>query len=297
MASPAAVWAPARSLPRRVLRLGLGHHQLWIGAIPLGVMVALAVIAPFFVPLQVIGTATPDLPPSVQHLMGTGTHSQEIFSEWIYAARYSLGIGFAAGLGTTILGAVIGITAGYVGGLLDDVISFVINLFLAVPPFPAIFVIAFSVGVVGAMPLVIVLTLTTWAYGAGLLRSQTISLKQREFVQSAVAVGERPWSAMWHELMPHLRGLVLFVLVGAVLIALQTEFGLEFLGWGVLADSNALGGGWGAMLFNAHFDNDFAAGIWWTWVFPGLGITLTSASLALISSGVIAATNPRESKP
>lgn len=288
MASIPALSSPRHAAPRRIAVSHLQGHQFWIGATLLLAVVVLAVIGPILVPLQEYTLAGPDLAPSIQHLMGTGTHSQDVFSEWVFAARYSLTVGFLAGVGSTVLSIVVGVVAGYVGGRLDAVVSFVINLFLAVPPFPAIFVLAFSTGAEGIAPLVTVIVVMTWAYGAGLLRTQTISIKQREFIQASVTAGERSWPAVWHEVLPHLRGLTAFVLVNAVLVALQTEFGLEFLGWGALANSNGLGGGWGIMLSNARYDNDFEAGVWWTWAFPGLGITLTSVALALIGSGVVA---------
>jgi peptide/nickel transport system permease protein len=267
--------------------------QFAVGAALLILVTGLAVFGPLFVPLELLSNAAPDLPPSAGHLMGTGTHSEDVLDQWLYAARYSLSVGLLAGAGSTLLSILIGVTAGYRGGWIDDVLGFIINVFLVVPPFPAILVLAFGLGIVGVFPLVAVLTVMTWAYGASLLRSQTASLRRREFVEASVSIGERPWHVMWYEVIPHLRGLVLFVLVSAVLFALQSEFGLEFLGWGVGAGFNALGGGWGIMLANARYDNDFLAGFWWTWVFPGLGIAVTSAALALMSSGIIALGDPR----
>jgi peptide/nickel transport system permease protein len=285
LASPAAAVALVR-VPRARLRTGAGSAQILVGAIPLAVIVGLTLIGPLFVQLDLYSFASPDLSPSPQHLMGTGTHGQDIFSEWVYGGRFSLAIGAVAGIGCTLVAVIVGVTAGYLGGWVDEVLSFITNLFLAVPPFPAIFVISFSFGVTGAWPLIAVLTLMTWAYGASLLRSQTVSLRRREFVEAAASAGESVWRVMWYEVLPHLRGLMLFVLVSGVLVALTSEFGLEFLGWDSLSHSNALGGGWGQILSNARYDNDIIAGFWWSWVFPGLGITLTSASLALIGAGI-----------
>jgi peptide/nickel transport system permease protein len=259
--------------------------QVLIGAVLLLLVASLAVFAPFFVPLQGAGVIQRDASPSVQHWMGTGTHSQDILDQWVYAARFSLEVGFLAGAGSTMLSILIGVSAGYLGGWVDDVLGFVISVFLLVPPFPLIFILAFGFGVVGAGPLIVLLTCTTWAYGASLLRSQTLSLRRRDFVEAAIGLGERSWQTMRHEVLPHLRGLMSFVLINVVLFALQSEFGLEFLGWSV-GGSSGLGGGWGVMMYNAHYDNDFEAGVWWTWAFPGLGIAVTSAALALISAGI-----------
>jgi peptide/nickel transport system permease protein len=286
LAIPAVAVNVVRVSRARPPRRTSSATQIQLGAIPLGVIVALTLIGPFFAQLQLYSFAPPDLAPSPAHLMGTGSHGQDIFSEWVYGGRYSLAIGALAGLGCSLIAAIVGVTAGYMGGWVDEVLSFITNLFLAVPPFPAIFVVSFSFGVTGAWPLILVLTLMTWAYGASMLRSQTVLLRHREFVEAAASAGENAWRVMWYEVLPHLRGLMLFVLVNGVLIALTSEFGLEFLGWDSLAHSNALGGGWGQILANARYDNDIIAGFWWSWVFPGLGITLTSAALALIGAGI-----------
>jgi ABC-type dipeptide/oligopeptide/nickel transport system permease subunit len=105
-------------------------------------------------------------------------------------------------------------------------------------------------------------------------------------VLAALTMGESVLQASIREVLPHLRGIVLFVLVNAALFALQAEFALDFLGWNSLANTSDVGGGWGVMIYNAYYDADFFAGVWWTWVFPGLGITVTTAALALISAGL-----------
>jgi ABC-type dipeptide/oligopeptide/nickel transport system permease subunit len=257
-----------------------------IGLVILAVLAAAAIILPFFIPLRMLTFETPLQPPSWAHPMGLGDNSQDIFSEWIYAARYSLTIGLVAGLGSTALSIAVGATAGYVGGWIDDVLSFVIRTVLLVPPIPALYVVGFGFGVEGVGGLILLLSLMTWAYGADLLRAQTVALRQREFVSAAITAGESPLQIMVREVLPHLRGLVLFVLVSAALFALQAEFALEFLGWGVLANANSLGGGWGMMLTSHYFNIYFFGGAWWVWTFPGLGIMLTTAALALISAGL-----------
>lgn len=283
--SSAVIPAPPRPAVFRRLWVFSGSPQVVIGTSVLLLVAASAFVGPLFLSLQVPGIVPMDAAPSVQHLMGTGTHSGDILDEWVYAARFSLTVGFLAGAGSALVSVLIGVTAGYLGGWADDVLGFLINVFLLVPPFPLIFILAFGFGVIGAGPLIVLLTFTTWAYGASLLRSQTMSLRRREFVEAAISLGERPWQAMRLEVLPHLRGLMSFVFINVVLFALQSEFGLEFLGWGV-GGSSGLGGGWGVMMANAHYDNDFEAGVWWTWAFPGLGIAVTSAALALISAGI-----------
>lgn len=275
---------PAVQVPRR--RPLLTNAQVTIGVLVLATLTAAALILPFFIPLRMLTLQTPLQAPSWAHPMGLGENSQDIFSEWIYAARYSLTVGLAAGLGSTALSIAIGATAGYVGGWVDDVLSFLIRAVLLVPPIPALYVVAFGLGAEGMGSLILLLSLMTWAYGADLIRGQMISMRQREFILAAIASGESPVSVMVREVLPHLRGLVLFVLVNAALFALQSEFALEFLGWGALANANSMGGGWGIMLTSRFFNIDLFGGAWWVWTFPGLGIMVTTAALALISTGL-----------
>ncbi|HZU13470.1 MAG TPA: ABC transporter permease [Chloroflexota bacterium] len=285
MASAAAV-APPPAIRSPRPRHRIVNVQVTIGLVILAGLAAAAIILPFFVPLRMLTLETPLQSPSWSHPMGLGENSQDIFSEWIYAARYSLTVGLAAGLGSTALSIAIGASAGYVGGWADDALSFLIRVVLLVPPIPALYVVGFALGIEGLGGLILLLSLMTWAYGADLIRSQVVALRQQGFVLAATAAGESPLQVMVREVLPHLRGLVLFVLVNAALFALQSEFALEFLGWDALANANSLGGGWGMMLTSRYFNIDFFGGAWWVWTFPGLGIMVTTAALALISAGL-----------
>jgi peptide/nickel transport system permease protein len=219
-------------------------------------------------------------PPSPQHWMGLNDHAQDVFSQWVYSARYSLSVGFGAAFGSALLSIIIGISAGYAGGRLDNLLTFITNVSLIVPPFPLVYVLVTAAPSTGELRLILLLSLTTWGYGARILRSQTLSLRRRDFIDSAVVIGESAWNAVVREILPFLASLISFVFLNAVFFALLLEFNLEFVGEDV-GDV-----GWGMMLANAHYDAEFLAGYWWTWLFPALGIAATVASIVLINAGL-----------
>lgn len=278
-------WQPrvARTLDRLPLIAGCSLLLLFV---------VLAACAPLVARWSPLDFVTPGaVPPSGAHWMGTTTHGQDVFAQWVHGARFSLAVGFTAGIASMCLSVLVGVTAAYVGGWLDDLLTFVMNVFLIVPPFPLVFVLAVGATVTDPTRLVVLLTLTTWSYGARLLRSQTLSLRNRDFILAAAAIGEGPPRLILYDILPHLLGLCAFVLINAILFALQAEFGLEFLGWGVVGSAHETG--WGTMLYNARYDDAFFAGSWWYWLFPALGIGLTGAALTMVNAGIDAIGNPR----
>lgn len=224
-------------------------------------------------------------PPAWTNPMGTTIHAQDVYTEWVYSARYTLQIVFAAGLGSIALALLAGLTAGYFGGHIDDALTYVINLFLIVPPLPAIFVLLMGSTSPPIVPrIILLLALATWAPGARIIRSQMLTMRSQDFVLASVTLGESKVRIIAAEILPNLLNLILYLLVGTMLLTMVTEFNLEFLGvtgGGIGSDT-----GWGNLLWNASYDGEFIAGDWWVWGFPAIGIALSVASLVLINVGL-----------
>lgn len=265
------------TLRSRLLR----NPPLILGLLLLLILLGSALLAPKLAPYPQ-GKFFPQLaqPPSPRHWMGLNDHSEDVFTQWLYSGRFSLTTGFSAAIGSALLSIVIGVAAGYLGGWIDDILTFFANVSLIIPPFPLIFVLVAAAQGTTQTRLILLLALTTWGYGARVLRSQTLSLRRRDFIESAVMIGESAWSTVLREVMPFLASLVTFVFLNAVLFALLLEFNLEFVG----EDIGDLG--WGMMLANAHYDAEFLAGYWWTWLFPALGIAAAVVSVVLINAGL-----------
>ena len=134
---------------------------------------------------------SPGLPPSMAHLLGTTAYGQDVFSQLVWGARASLIVALAVGALSTILSVLVGVSAAYLGGIWDGVLSLVIDVLLVVPAFPLIVVIAAYTNGANLWMLIAVLVVTGWSFGARQLRSQMLSLKRREFLEAAKARGER----------------------------------------------------------------------------------------------------------
>lgn len=226
--------------------------------------------------------------PSAAHWLGTTQTGQDVFTQTIVGARVSVFVGFGAGILATILSVVIGLTAGYVGGIVDDILSLLINIFLVLPGLPLVIVLADYSPVRGPIPIALILTITGWAWGARVLRSQTLTLRQRDFVEAARASGEGRGRIIFFEILPNIIGLVAAGFIGAVVYIILAEAGLEFLG---LGDINVVS--WGTIFYWAQNSNALLVNAWWWFLPPGFCIAVLGAGLTLINFGIDEVANPR----
>jgi peptide/nickel transport system permease protein len=289
---PAIYRAPARILGfcRGVIEhplLRSARMRLGLGIV--GFFVAVALLAPLLIHRDPAAFSLDQLqPPSWAHWLGTTDTGQDVFTQLALGTRATLIVGFATGLLATALSVVIGLTAGYFGGVIDEALSLLINVFLVMPALPLAIVLAGYVPVHGPLPVALVISFTGWAWGARVLRAQTLSLRRREFIQAAQAAGERWYRILFWEILPNQIGIVASSLVFTIIFAILTEIGLEFLG---LSDVTL--NSWGNILFWAANSNALLVGAWWWFVLPGLCIAILGAGLAFINSGIDELTNPR----
>jgi oligopeptide/dipeptide ABC transporter ATP-binding protein len=220
----------------------------------------------------------PALPPSWHHLLGTTAYGQDIFSQVIWGTRLSLVIALAVGALATVLAVLVGVSAGYLGGATDGFLSLVTDVILVLPIFPLIIVIAAYEKNAGLLTLVIVLGVLGWSYGARQLRSQTLSLRRRDFLESARVRGERKSYVILFEILPTMTSLIVATFLGAALYAVLTAAGLQFIG---LGDPNSQS--WGTMLYWAENNEALGAGMPLWAIAPGVCIALLGASFALLN--------------
>ena len=272
------------------VKLLLGNPLAATGIAVLAIFVLAAIFAPLLTPYDPtnIGGFDRYLAPSRANLFGTDYSGIDVFTEVLYGARASLTVGVVTGLATTLLSIVVGMTAGYVGGWLDDVLGVFMNVFLVIPQLPLLLVFAAYVPLKGPLAIIVVISITGWAWGARVLRSQTLSLRNRDFVQAACLSGESTWRIIFAEVMPNMISLTVSSFIFAVIGAIFTESALEFLG---LGDPNTVS--WGTILYNAQQYSALQAGAWWNFVFPGLAIALTVTACVFINYGIDAISNPR----
>ena len=200
-------------------------------------------------------------------------------------------VGFIAGVVATIISIVVGLASGYVGGRTDEGLSLLSNVFLAIPGLPLLIVInSYLPSGEQANPLVIgfVIALTGWAWGARVLRAQTMSLRDRDFVEASRIIGEGRLRIMFGEIGPNLLPILASSLLFTILYAVGVFTTLAFLG---LTNVNTWN--WGTMLYWAQSNNAAPAGEWWWLAPPGIAIALVGTSLALINFGIDEFINPR----
>ncbi|WP_308277298.1 dipeptide/oligopeptide/nickel ABC transporter permease/ATP-binding protein [Streptomyces ginkgonis] len=229
-------------------------------------------------------------PPSADHWLGTTQTGQDVLSQLAHATRGSLQIGLAVGIGATVLSALFGVIGAYAGGAVDESFSLFSNVMLVIPGLPLVIVIA---GFVpreqrGWWTLAVVLVITGWAAAARVLRAQTLSLRNRDYVLAAKVAGERRRRIVIVEILPNLLPLIASQFVYAVIAAILAEAGLSFLGLGA-PNTHTLG----SMLYFAQ--NGFALQYeaWWWFVPPGLVIALFGCGLSLINFSLDEIINPR----
>jgi peptide/nickel transport system permease protein len=265
-----------------------------LGVIVFFVLVAIAapLLTPYRPDARVMLGAQPSQPPSFAHPFGTTDLGQDLFSQVVYGARVTLVIAFIAAIGSTALQVLFGLTGAYLGGLVDDLISLLINVGLVLPGLPLTIVLASlaSAASVNRNELVIALVLlfTSWQYGARVLRAQTLSLKEREFIIAARASGESAWRIIFVEILPNELALVASTFVGTFVYVMGAEIALEFLGLGDPSQAS-----WGSILYWAQNDSALPAGQWWLFVPAGLCIALFCGSLAFLNFGIDEIANPR----
>ncbi|SDA59578.1 ABC transporter permease [Sinorhizobium sp. NFACC03] len=227
-------------------------------------------------------------PPTVEHYFGTTKMGRDVFSQFVWGARPSLAVGFATGLAITGLGTIVGLVAGYFGGRTDATLDLATNAVLVIPNIPLLILLASFAGTVGPLAIMAIIALTSWPWGARMTRSQTMALRQREFVVAARMVGEPHWRVIFVEILPNLVPLIGINVVGSIIYAIVAQTTLEYLGFG-----DPLRVTWGTMLYNAQNSSAIIVGAWWDIAVPAAGIALVGLGLALVNFTFDEIANPQ----
>jgi peptide/nickel transport system permease protein len=282
-------------LPGPLLFVTRAFRTLWsngkarLGIVILAAMILIAILAPLLAPHSPTSTSfTPYEGPSSSNWLGTTGNGNDVFSQIVYGARVSLLVGLVAGAAATLVAMTVGLIAGYRPGVIDEVLSFLTNLALVIPGLPLMIILAAYVPNRSIWTIVIVVALTSWATGARVVRSQATSIREREYVTSAVFSGEGLFRIVFREILPNMTSLVAGSFFSAATAAVMAEASLEFLG---LGNPNTVS--WGTILYYAQQQNAMLTGSWVLVFAPGLMIALLAVSFTLINFGVDALSNPR----
>jgi peptide/nickel transport system permease protein len=227
-------------------------------------------------------------PPSAELLLGSTRSGKDVLSQVLHGGKISLLVAFSAAMITTVIAVAVGISAGYFGGRVDEILMSFTNIVLVFPQLPLLIIIAAFVGQVGPIVIALIIGLSSWAWGARVIRSQTMAIRNKEFVIAAEVMGESKLRIMFVEILPNLISIVVGGAIGTCIYALMAEAGLEFLG---LGDPTIIT--WGTMLFWAQSNSAFIVGAWWDMVVPGTAIAIFGGGLALLNMSIDQVSNPK----
>ena len=279
--------APKKSLVGQVWSVSMGRAGLLL----LAVIFVVAVVGPIlfpFDPAEVGSSAASILqPPSREHWLGTDELGRDVLSQFITGARISLFVGIMATAISTVIGAGIGIVSGYFRGPADTSLMGFTDFFLVVPALPLMI----ALGAIFGQNLgiiIIVIGVLSWARTARIVRSQTLSLRERQFIPRARSLGASNWRIIRTNITPHLLPLIVANTVLVVAGCILAEATLSFIG---LGDPNRIS--WGSMLHFAFASGAIGRQAWWYFLPPGLGILLVVLGFTLVGQALERITNPR----
>jgi peptide/nickel transport system permease protein len=263
-----------------------------VGAFMLVLAVIVALAAPLLAPYDPYAPTRVTIddiyrPPSRSHLLGTDDAGKDVLSNFIYGARVSLLVGFFASFISIVIGGSIGISAGYYGGRLENALMRFTDIMLVIPDFPLI-VLLVALTKPSLVNIILVIGLLGWTGSARLVRSQTLSVKQRKFVLRARAVGAGSGHIIRRHIFPLVLPLIVVNTVLVISLAILNESALSFLG---LSDPTQIS--WGQMLNFAFTRGAMSARAWWALVVPGLGIVWLVLGCTLLGHGLEQVLNPR----
>jgi peptide/nickel transport system permease protein len=262
-----------------------------VGALMLFSVVFVAIFAPWLAPYDPdvkIDIEPEDLlaPPDVEHLLGRDDAGKDVLSQLIYGARVSLTVGFVASFMSMFIGTTVGLTAGYFGGRIGNALMRMTDFLLVIPDLPLMLVII-SIWGRGLWKIIFVIGMLGWTYNARLVRSQVLSIKERQFVLRARAIGAGSMRIILRHIFPQVLPLILAQAVLSVSGAIIAESSLSFLG---LGDPTLVS--WGMML-NFAFERAISRMAWWFLLPPGFAIVWVSVGLIMMGSTLEEIVNPR----
>lgn len=276
--------------PGPVARAFRRNRLAMAGAVAVGAIYLVALLTPFLAPsdptLQGDLVSQSTLPPSSEHLLGTDRYARDVLSRLLYGARVSLSVGFVAVAISVTVGSAVGAVAGYLGGRADAVIMRGVDMVLAFPRLILLIAIVAVLESPSIYVIMAVLGLTLWPSTARIVRGEVLSLREREFVEAARALGYSAPRIVFRHLLPNALGPVIVAGTLGIGNTIVLEAGLSFLGIGVQPPTPS----WGTMVAGGR---SALLDAWWLSTFPGLAIVFTVLAFNLLGDGLRDALDPR----
>jgi peptide/nickel transport system permease protein len=267
------------------------HKMAMVGAVIFITIILIAIVGPFLVPFEMMNfpgaqEAGGD-PPSLDHLFGTDRDGRDVFGMTVHGARTSIMVGLGSVLIAGFTGVILGATAGFLGGGVDNVLMRIVDVFFAIPFLFVILVAAQFLGQGDVFVIILIFGLLTWPLIARLVRAQFLSLREQDFVDAATAVGVSKARIAFRHVLPNAMGPVIVAMTLLMATNIILEAFVSFLNFGI-SETQAT---WGNSLSNAQ--SALSLGNWWWAFFPGMAIVLTVIAINFIGDGLRDALDPR----
>lgn len=267
----------------------LDNPKAAVGIILVVAICVLCFFAPMFTDiLPNARVGRPHQAPSLDHILGTTRMGRDVWAQVIYGGRISILVGLVAGVFVMFMAMVVGVSAGYFGGVVDNVLSFFTNVVMVIPSLPLMLVLASFLDQVSPLVIAIIIGATSWPFGARIIRAQTLSIRNRDFILAAEVMGESKKRMLFFEIMPNMLAILGSSFISTVIYAIMTEATLEFIGLG-----DPLANTWGVMLYNAQQTSALRIGAWWEILAPSVALASLAIGLALINFSIDEVSNPK----
>ncbi|MCG9658506.1 MULTISPECIES: ABC transporter permease [Vibrio] len=282
-------WKNIKSKFGKIYAFFYGNPPAIIGGFLLSIVLAGAIFAPALAthdPERRV--ARPHVAPNAEHVLGSTRSGRDVYSQVLYGARKSLTVALTAGVIAMSIAVLVGVSSGYFGGKIDERLNFLTNVFLVFPQLPLLIVLAAFLGQVGSLVITVLLGITSWPWGARVIRAQTMAIRSKEFIISAEVMGESKVRIILVEILPNLISIVFGGFLGTVIYAMGAEAGLGILGLGDATEVS-----WGSMLYWAQTSSSLYTGAWWEMLVPAMALAITGGALALINMSIDQVSNPK----
>lgn len=262
------------------LRIGLGVLLFFLLLMIFGPLMTK------YKPADFVGPSS--VPPSAEFWFGTTTFGEDVFTQFVYGLAPTFLVGIVGGTIGTLLGMLIGFVAGYRGGWIDEVLNILTNIVLTIPVLALLLVLVAYIPVRGVLIEAVFIGLTSWPWAARAIRSQTFSLRARDFVDLAKMSGMNSWKIITTEIAPNMASYLFMTFILMFGNAILNAATLDFLGLGP-----SEGVSMGTMMNLAVQWSALMLGVWWWFIPPGIAITAIVGSLYVMNVGLDEVFNPK----
>ncbi len=274
---------------KRILRFLKDSPKFTIGLILIGIVILMTMGAPLFTDIDPLFRFDQyHQPPSEEHILGTTQLGRDVFAQSLYGGRQSLIVGLLAAFITTGLSMLIGISAGYIGGKYDAFISVATNIIMVIPTIVLLLLVASMLGEVSPLLISLIIGFTSWPWNSRVLRAQTMSIRNRDFVRSAETLGESKFRILFIEIMPNMLSIISSSFVGTLIYSIMAHATLEFIGFG-----DPLSVTWGTILYNAKNSGAFASGYFFEVAGAIAGLVMIGMGLTMVNFAIDEISNPK----